>query len=41
MMQNPEEIVVDFDLKKIEDNEQAEKEVKAKSKRVSRKKYRN
>ena len=40
MTQNPEEIVVDFDFKKIENNEQAE-EVKPKPKRVSRKKYRS
>ena len=37
MPQTTEEIVVDFDFKEIENNEQAE-EVKPKPKRVSRKK---
>ena len=36
--QNPEEIVVDFNFKEIENNETAE-EVKAKPKRASRKKH--
>ena len=38
MTQNPEEIVVDFNFKEIENNEEAE-EVKAKPKRSSRTKY--
>ena len=42
MTQNPEEIVVDFDFKKIENNEQAEEvKPKPKPKRPSRKKYRS
>ena len=42
MPQNTDEIVVDFDFKEIDNNEQAEEvKTKPKPKRSSRKKYRS